>query len=256
MSEGWNSGGAGGAGGEEQYGGRSYGNSNYRGTGGPRRGPGGGGGGYAGQAPAAGGFPGSNGGGYQGNGGGGGGFGGQRRSGPPGAYNGGGGGGGGGYQGSRPNYGEQRAPRPYGGAGGGGGGGYNAYPPEGSASSLLEIDSNKVGMVIGRGGSKIREIQESFNVHVKIGEYGCSMFRRGPHNNAMISNPPRLTKKKNANNQKDEREKKLSKRSEKNVTYSAKIVGTSQAIIFLLQPPFLTCLANHNAHNPKRLHFT
>lgn len=35
--------------------------------------------------------------------------------------------------------------------------------------SKIDIDSTKVGMVIGRGGGKIREIQDSFNVHVKIG---------------------------------------------------------------------------------------
>jgi len=135
MSENWGNG-------ESQYGsgGRSYGNSNFRG--GQRRdGPGGGSGGYGGQRP-------SGGGGYGGGG-----------------YGGGGRGGGGGYGGDRPrqNYGGQR--QNYGG-GGGGGGGYNNYA-DGSTSNI-EIDSNKVGMVIGRGGAKIREIQESFNVHVKI----------------------------------------------------------------------------------------
>jgi len=134
MSENW------GQNGESQYG-RSYGNSNFRG--GPRRdGGNGGGGGYGGQRT----------GGY---GGGGGSYGGQRTGG----YGGGGGRGGGGYGGDR----QQR--QPYGTAGGGGGG-YNNYAD--GSSSNIEIDSNKVGMVIGRGGSKIREIQESFNVHVKI----------------------------------------------------------------------------------------
>lgn len=46
---------------------------------------------------------------------------------------------------------------------------YNNFDPN-SASSKMDIDSKKVGMVIGRGGGKIREIQENFNVHVKIGE--------------------------------------------------------------------------------------
>lgn len=46
---------------------------------------------------------------------------------------------------------------------------YNNFDPT-SASSKMDIDSKKVGMVIGRGGGKIREIQDSFNVHVKIGE--------------------------------------------------------------------------------------
>lgn len=133
MSENW------GQNGESQYG-RSYGNSNFRG--GQRRDGPGGGGGYGGQRPSGGGY-----------GSGGGGYGGQRTGG----Y-GGGRGGGGGYGGDRPrqNY-------------GGGGGGYNNYA-DGSTSNI-EIDSNKVGMVIGRGGAKIREIQESFNVHVKIGKH-------------------------------------------------------------------------------------
>lgn len=47
---------------------------------------------------------------------------------------------------------------------------YNNFDPT-SASSKIDIDSKKVGMVIGRGGGKIREIQDNFNVHVKIGEF-------------------------------------------------------------------------------------
>lgn len=47
---------------------------------------------------------------------------------------------------------------------------YNNFDPN-SASSKMDIDSKKVGMVIGRGGGKIREIQDNFNVHVKIGKY-------------------------------------------------------------------------------------
>jgi len=133
MSDNW------GQNGESQSYGRSYGNSNFRG--GQRR-DGGGSGGYTGQRS----------GGY---GGGGNMYGGGQRS----------GGSGGGY-GQRPSggYGGDRQQRPYG--GGGGGGGYNSYP-DGSTSNI-EIDSNKVGMVIGRGGAKIREIQDNFNVHVKI----------------------------------------------------------------------------------------
>lgn len=47
---------------------------------------------------------------------------------------------------------------------------YNNFDPN-SASSKMDIDSKKVGMVIGRGGGKIREIQDNFNVHVKIGNF-------------------------------------------------------------------------------------
>jgi len=137
MSDNW------GQNGESQSYGRSYGNSNFRGQ--RRDGAGGGGGGgYGGQG-------GQRPGGYGGAGGGGvyGGSGGQRT---------------GGYGGQRA--GGYQPRQNYGGGGGGGGGGYNSYP-DGSTSNI-EIDSNKVGMVIGRGGAKIREIQDSFNVHVKI----------------------------------------------------------------------------------------
>jgi len=139
-SEGWGNG-------QQQpqhFGSRSYGNSNFRGA--PRGGGGGGGRSY--------------------NNGGSGGWGGQQRGGAPGGGGGYGGsqGGYGGYGGQgRQNYGERQPRQNY---GQGGGGGYGGYA-EGSASSI-EIDSNKVGMVIGRGGAKIREIQENFNVHVKI----------------------------------------------------------------------------------------
>ena len=147
----------GGAGEDHQFGGRSYGNSNYRGVG-QRRG--GGGGGYGSDRSAG--------------GAGGGGYGGQRRGGG-GGYNGGGGGGGGyGGQGGRPSYGDRPQRPSY-----GQGGSYGGYQ-EGAASSILEIESNKVGMVIGRGGSKIKEIQESFNVHVKIGKYFYRFILHSP----------------------------------------------------------------------------
>lgn len=158
-SDGWGNGA--GAGEEPQFGGRSYGNSNYRGGGGggQRRG---GGGGYGGGERTSGGYQG-------GGGGGGGGYAGGQRRGGGGGYNGGGGGGGygggGGGGAGRQSYGDRPQRPSYGQTGS-----YAGYP-EGSASSLLEIESNKVGMVIGRGGSKIREIQENFNVHVKIGKY-------------------------------------------------------------------------------------
>lgn len=163
-AEGW---GNGAAGEEQQFGGRSYGNSNYRGAGGgaPRRG----GGGYGGERT----------GGYQsgGNGGGGygGGGGGPRRGGGGGGggYNGGGGGGPGGGYGNpvgRQSYGDRPQRPSY-----GQGGSYGGYA-EGSASDILDIESNKVGMVIGRGGAKIREIQENFNVHVKIGKLTLLFF--------------------------------------------------------------------------------
>jgi len=35
-------------------------------------------------------------------------------------------------------------------------------------STVIEINPNKVGMIIGRGGGKIRELQEKFNVHLRV----------------------------------------------------------------------------------------
>jgi len=135
-SEGWGNS-------EEHFGGRNFSNSNYRGQ---RREGGGNTGGYQGNRPS---YT-TTGGGYAGN----------RTS----SYGQNGGG--------RQYYGQDRQPRQsFGGqprvGGGGGGGGFNSYA-QGGASSIIEIESNKVGMVIGRGGGKIREIQENFNVHVKI----------------------------------------------------------------------------------------
>lgn len=139
MSESWNT---------EQNGGRSYGSSRSYGSGGGQRREGGSGGYQSG----------GSGGGYNSRYGGSGGGGGQRD---------------GGYSqgGYRSNYGGSGGGQRqnYGGSGGGGGGRSGGNFVEGSASSVIEIDSNKVGMVIGRGGGKIREIQDNFNVHVKIG---------------------------------------------------------------------------------------
>lgn len=44
-----------------------------------------------------------------------------------------------------------------------------SFDPNSAYSTVgFDIASDKVGMVIGRGGGKIREIQDSFKVHVKI----------------------------------------------------------------------------------------
>lgn len=127
---------------EQQYGGRGFN------RGGPRR--------EGGNA---------NGGGYQGNRSYNGGYGGQRTYG---GQN----GGGRQYGQYSSNYGNQeRQPRQHFNNGGGQprvGGGFRF--PQGGASSIMEIDTNKVGMVIGRRGGQIRQIQSQFNVHVKIGK--------------------------------------------------------------------------------------
>lgn len=53
--------------------------------------------------------------------------------------------------------------------GGGNGGGFNRY---GSGSDFkMEVDNSKVGMIIGKGGSKIREMQDNHNVNIKIGKF-------------------------------------------------------------------------------------
>lgn len=48
----------------------------------------------------------------------------------------------------------------------GGGRGYDDKP-----SLEMEIEPNKVGMVIGKAGAKIREIQTKFNVNVNISKF-------------------------------------------------------------------------------------
>lgn len=141
---------------QQQFGSRSYGNSNFRG--GPRRGGGGGGNngvadgqGWGAQRTSSYNRPGGvtgGGGGYAGNGGGGGGY----------------------VQGGGRPYGDRQPRQNY----GGGPPQPNfviPYIPDGSPASSIEIESDKVGMVIGKKGSKIREIQSNFNVQVKIGKY-------------------------------------------------------------------------------------
>jgi len=126
-------------GGNPTFGSRNFNNSNFNQRGGPRRNDAMNGGGYQGQRPSY-----ANGNGYQ-----------QRSFGQNGGagrqhfY-------GGGERQPRMNFNNGGAPRTY-----------NNFDPN-SASSKMDIDSKKVGMVIGRGGGKIREIQDNFNVHVKI----------------------------------------------------------------------------------------
>lgn len=89
---------------------------------------------------------------YQGGGGrgfGGGGGGGRSYNG--GGYGGGGGGGfGGGYRGGF-------------GGGGGGGGGFDDGP-----ATEIEVDQSMVGRIIGKGGSKIRELQDESGARIKV----------------------------------------------------------------------------------------
>lgn len=41
----------------------------------------------------------------------------------------------------------------------------------GSSPTTIEIDSSKVGLVIGRGGSNIKEMERKYNVIIRIGSY-------------------------------------------------------------------------------------
>lgn len=82
---------------------------------------------------------------------------------------------GGGGRDNQQNYGNGRRDdrnggnRAGGGGGGGSGGGYNRGGYGGN-DFKMEVDHSKVGMIIGKGGCKIKEIQEKYNVNVKIGE--------------------------------------------------------------------------------------
>lgn len=64
------------------------------------------------------------------------------------------------------NFGDGRREQNYGRREDRGGGDYNRY---GGNDFRMEVDNSKVGMIIGKGGSKIREIQDNHNVNVKIG---------------------------------------------------------------------------------------
>lgn len=90
-------------------------------------------------------------------------------------YGGRGGGGGGSSRGRGGSDGRYQNRREDGGGRNGGGFGENRGRYEDSSNSLvMEINPSKVGAVIGRGGGKIREIQDTFNVNVKVGQYNFS----------------------------------------------------------------------------------
>ena len=82
-----------------------------------------------------------------------------------------GGGGGGGYR--RDGGGDRRGGGGFrsGGGGGGGGGFRPRFDPETAKSDVFEVDADHVKFIIGRGGNKIREIQDTCRVSVQIGEY-------------------------------------------------------------------------------------
>lgn len=47
---------------------------------------------------------------------------------------------------------------------------WGAEPMKSEDAITFEVDHSNVGMVIGRGGSKIREIEEKFQVKLSIGK--------------------------------------------------------------------------------------
>lgn len=51
---------------------------------------------------------------------------------------------------------------------------------DGGDEISFEIDHRHVGMVIGRGGCKIKEIQEKYNVNLNIGKF-CAESNDGSH---------------------------------------------------------------------------
>lgn len=109
-----------------------------------RSGGGGGGGGYGG-------------GGYRSGGSGGGGYGGGSREGGGGGYRSGGSGGAGGAGGFRNGGGSGGAPR-----------GPPRIDPATAKTETFEVEADKVKFIIGRGGNKIREIQDRCRVSVQI----------------------------------------------------------------------------------------
>lgn len=48
--------------------------------------------------------------------------------------------------------------------------GYGNNRGEGSSKTVIEIDPSEVGIVIGRGGCKIKELQNKYNVTLNIGK--------------------------------------------------------------------------------------
>lgn len=51
------------------------------------------------------------------------------------------------------------------------------YNQQGTDSRSIFIDVSKVGLVIGRGGSKIKELQDKYNVNVKVGMFSIQNYR-------------------------------------------------------------------------------
>ncbi|KAK7100516.1 far upstream element-binding protein 2-like [Littorina saxatilis] len=62
-----------------------------------------------------------------------------------------------------------------GGGGGGGGGGYSSGGGEG-AKEVMQIDSSFVGRVIGKGGSRVRELQDETGCRINVSRDGHGAY--------------------------------------------------------------------------------
>lgn len=54
----------------------------------------------------------------------------------------------------------------------------NRSTQQGTESKSIQIDSSAVGLVIGRGGARIREIENNHSVKLNIGKYNISIWRQ------------------------------------------------------------------------------
>jgi len=101
-------------------------------------------------------------------------FGGDRRGGGGGGRGGYGGDRGGdrGYGGGRDSYGDRRGGGGGGGFGGGRGGGGGGGSFSDGPTETIYVDSSEVGRIIGRGGSRIREMQDDSGCRIKVSREG------------------------------------------------------------------------------------
>lgn len=75
----------------------------------------------------------------------------------------------------RQSYGQQRGGGGYGGGGGfGGGNSYGSGGGGGGSKEVMQIDSSFVGRIIGKGGSRIRELQDETGCRINVSRDGGS----------------------------------------------------------------------------------
>lgn len=79
---------------------------------------------------------------------------------------------GGGRDGGRDSYGDRRGGGGGYGGGGRGGGGGGGYGGDSGPTETVYVDSSEVGRIIGRGGSRIREMQDESGCRIKVSREG------------------------------------------------------------------------------------